>query len=911
MTKSVIRTPDQRLRVFVSSTLQELAEERRAAREAIEQLHLAPVMFELGARPHPPKELYRAYLDQSHIFIGIYWQKYGWVAPDMDVSGLEDEYNLSAGKPKLIYIKSPAPDREARLKGLLDRIKGDNVSYKYFGSADELRGSIADDLMMMLTEHFEMSGAAAPQPIGPAAPSRPALPTPPTPLIGRDRELTDLLNLICAEEAALITLTGPGGTGKSRLALQVALETTDHFSDGVYFVALAPISDPQLVAPTIAHTLGLREAPDSHSIEAALLNYLRDKHVLLLLDNFEQVFEAAPVVADLLQACSRLKIIVTSRAPLRLRGEREWPVATLALPDIKHLPELTQISQYAAVQLFIQRARDVKPDFTVTNENAPAVAEICYRLDGLPLAIELAAARIKLLTPQAMLTRLDHRLPLLTGGARDLPVRQQTLRSAIEWSYNLLDDQARTLFRRLAVFVAGWTLAAIEHVCNFDGELGQDVLDELEYLVDNSLLRRTETPDGEVRFSMLATIREYAWERLNEANEVDELRLQHAQYYLELVEETIPYQFNRFPESWMLRLIAENDNLRAAVRWISKSADDSDMMLRMVYAAAWFWFLNGQLSEGYAWCRAALERTAAKGDTLARGKAFLGAGGLGFTIGKYVEARDDLAQSIAIARRFNEPQLLSYALTYYGLILTGLGDYAAAMQVCRENLELTDHLQHDWPKALTLRILGDNEVGLNGVEAARPWYAEAIRLARRIGDPWLLAISLRSAALVDAVSGDFELTRTLFEESIALSRKVGDRWGLSYNLVGYGYAAVHAGRIPEAQRLLREGYAMAREVDSVTALCLTLIGFAGLATACQDAARAARLFGAADGLLATITVRWWPTEALVYHHFVSLARAQLDEATWTELHTAGRALSLSEAIALAQETAGPLKPRGH
>jgi len=854
MTKSVIRTPDQRLRVFVSSTLQELAEERRAAREAIEQLHLAPVMFELGARPHPPKELYRAYLDQSHIFIGIYWQKYGWVAPDMDVSGLEDEYNLSAGKPKLIYIKSPAPDREARLKGLLDRIKGDNVSYKYFGSADELRGSIADDLMMMLTEHFEMSGAAAPQPIGPAAPSRPALPTPPTPLIGRDRELTDLLNLICAEEAALITLTGPGGTGKSRLALQVALETTDHFSDGVYFVALAPISDPQLVAPTIAHTLGLREAPDSHSIEAALLNYLRDKHVLLLLDNFEQVLEAAPVVADLLQACSRLKIIVTSRAPLRLRGEREWPVATLALPDIKHLPELTQISQYAAVQLFIQRARDVKPDFTVTNENAPAVAEICYRLDGLPLAIELAAARIKLLTPQAMLTRLDHRLPLLTGGARDLPHRQQTLRNTIDWSYDLLDEDGQRLFRRLAVFVGGWTYETAEAVTNADNALGVDMLDELQLLVDNSLLISRET-NSTLRFNMLGTIHDYAQEKLLECGEADVMARQHAATYLALAEEAEPNLMGPDQVQWLNRLEVERDNLRAALNWCAQA--DRDTGLKIAVALYRFWEMHSHIAEGRTWLESYLARTPEA--SVLRGRALNSAGAFCDYQGDYPTARRYFEEALSIFKAQNDQRRVAASLN---------------------NLAMATAFQLDFAKARAL-------------------FEESLTLKRATGDIWPIANALDNLSRASVYQHDYESARRYAAEAVTLFRQVGDRTGTAISLGNVADALMHLGDYAGARAAMAESVTLLSEVGEKDGIADSLERFAMLAVLQSEAARAATLFGAADRLRREIGTRPVPPDQVELDEHATQARAQITPEAFDEAWRVGEALTMEEAVQIA------------
>jgi predicted ATPase len=311
-------------------------------------------------------------------------------------------------------------------------------------------------------------------------------------------------------------LTGAGGTGKSRLAIQIGLEMLNHFKDGVYLVMLEPISDPDLVISTIAETLGIRESPGSQPIGEMLKEYLRDKQILLLLDNFEQVVEAAPSVAELLEACPKLKCIATSRAPLRLRVEKELPVPPLTVPSLQKFNKLENLSQYAAVELFIQRAQAVKPDFSVTNANAPAVGEVCYRLDGLPLAIELAAARIKLLTPQGLLTRLENRFELLRGGTRDLPERQRTLRSAIDWSYNLLNEGEKKLFRRLSIFVGGWTLEAAETVCDINGDLAKNLDDTLSSLIDNNLVIQLQEYEDEPRFGMLSTIHEYAIERLNE-----------------------------------------------------------------------------------------------------------------------------------------------------------------------------------------------------------------------------------------------------------------------------------------------------------------------------------------------------------------------------------------------------------
>ncbi len=454
----LIRTPDQRLRVFVSSTLQELAEERTAAREAIAQLRLAPVMFELGARPHPPQELYRAYLDQSHIFIGIYWQKYGWVAPEMTLSGLEDEYNLSGDKPKLIYVKAPAPEREVRLHALLDRIRADDrVSYKPFAAAAELRDLIENDLALLLTEGFE--AAARPQvEAAPQATPPTNVPIPRNPLIGRERELQTACASLLRDDIYLVTLTGTGGTGKSRLTLEIALQLRADFPDVVFLVRLSIVKSHTRVVAAIADALDLREASGGQPLTDALIDHLREKRLLLILDSYERVMAAISLVIQLLEACPWLKILVTSRMALHVRAEKELSIPPLALPVRRTTLSLEQVSQSAAVQLFVQRAQSVNSEFALTSKNAALIAEICQRLDGLPLALELAAARTRLLSPPMLLARLEHRLELLRGGTRDLPARQHTLRSAIDWSYDLLNENARLLFCRLAVFVGGCRL---------------------------------------------------------------------------------------------------------------------------------------------------------------------------------------------------------------------------------------------------------------------------------------------------------------------------------------------------------------------------------------------------------------------------------------------------------------------
>ena len=388
------------------------------------------------------------------------------------------------------------------------------------------------------------------------------LPMQPTLLVGREREVEDVRGRLLAPEVRLLTLTGPGGTGKSRLALQSAADLIEEFEDGVFFVALATLTDHTLVTSSVAQVLGVRESGDQPLLEG-IKDYLQDKRLLLVLDNFEQVLEAAPQAGEILSAAPRLKVLATSRIPLGIYGEREYAVPPLAIPDPKRLPTLEVLSQYEAVRLFIERAEATKAGFEITSENAPAVAEICARLDGLPLAIELAAARIKLLPPSSILARLTNRLKLLTGGARDLPERQRTLRGAIEWSHTLLDEGEKTLFARMAIFSGGRTLEAIEAVCDAQGDLPMDAFDSVSSLVDKSLLRQEEGPEGEPRFMMLETIHEYAREKLRESGEAEEIGHAHARHFLGLAEEaelTGPEQ-----AWWLERLEAEHDNLRTTL----------------------------------------------------------------------------------------------------------------------------------------------------------------------------------------------------------------------------------------------------------------------------------------------------------------------------------------------------------
>lgn len=683
------------------------------------------------------------------------------------------------------------------------------------------------------------------------------LPAQSTPFIGREQDVADVRQRLLRDDTRLVTLVGPPGIGKTRLSLQVAAEVRDRFADGVFFIPLAPVTDPDLVAPTIGQILGLKESgrltPMDH-----LCDYLRFRLMLLVLDNFEQIIVASPLVARMLATCPLLNLLITSRMPLHLRAERQYPVPPLTLPDLNRLPPAEELSQYAAIALFADRAGAVKHDFTITEENASAIATICRRLDGLPLAIELISARIKMLPPSELLSRLGGPLLLQSNGLRDVDDRQRTLKNAIEWSYNLLTLKERSLFARLGVFVGGWTLEAVESLQNRMGAPSRaSTLDLLALLVDRSLVMQLHF-NGETRFTMLETIREHALDRLEVSGETEATRLHHATYYLSLIEAVSP-RLHTSAER-VDHIEREYDNLRAALRW-SLDRGQIEIAYRLAFALIWLWVIHTwHLSEGRKWQSRVLA-AARKADLPPLVHAHLNqdAGILAYLQSDFITARAFHQQALVFARASKDRAMIAHALH-------GLSNAAMNQGQYEEVTTLLD---------------------------------ECLPLARETGEKWLEAMALNNLAEVARLQGDFEGAEQMYETGLRLLGELGDRYFTPIILDGLGTLAQYQDDYERALKIHTQCLTLGREMGDKRIIALALEKLAGVAAGQGKAERAARLLGAAEALREAIYV---PVEAIDredYERFVAMTCAKLDEDVLADNWAKGRALGLEQAITLA------------
>ncbi len=760
---------------------------------------------------------------------------------------------------------------------------------------------IANDLALLLTERFTRT------PTTPTDPRLPPLPRPRSRLIDREQELAQARAQLMRQDVGLVTLTGPGGVGKTRLALEVAAELAPQFAVGAAFISLASLTDPTLVLPTVARGLGLTETGTEGVLNERLLEYLRPREVLLVLDNTEHLIATtAPLAAQALSLAPRLKLLVTSREPLRVRDEQIVPVQPLALPDPAQVPDLANLAETPSVALFVERAREANPAFALTADNAATIVELCQRLDGLPLALELAAARLSLLTPSALLQRLSHRLPLLSRGARDLPQRQQTLRTTIAWSYDLLEAGEQHLFRRLAVFVGGFTLEAVQAIC-FPDAPGVQVddegatLEQLAELLDKSLVQGQQGTHGEPRFSMLETIREYAGEQLVTSGEEAAVQEQHVQYFLRLAEDAMPHLSRPAErENWLERLESDDANLRVALAWCEAKPDAVETGLRLAGALSMYWFLRGSLHEGRTWLEALLAGSGSLDRSVARGWALLGVGRLAFYEGDFAAAPQE-EEALSIGREVGDKRLLAYPGLFLGMIRVYQGNIEAARSLLEESLSLVKELGNAEGEALALFTLGAAAYRSGDLATARTQWEESLRLYQAQGDVQFAPMVLSALQGLLSTQGDQELARSLHQQSLPLMQQAHDRGTFGLLQINTGDLYHHYGEEHMAQASYREGLRLWQDMQQVEqrlGIVKGLAGLAEIAAAQGQAERAGRLFGAASRLLPATS---YYREELPRRS--AAARAQLDAATFEAGWTAGQAMTEEQAVTLVLQDA--------
>jgi predicted ATPase/class 3 adenylate cyclase len=1085
----VILTPDQRVRVFISSTLEELAAERAAARRAITRLHLVPVYYESGARPHPPRSMYRAYLAQSQVFVGIYWQRYGWVAPGMDISGLEDEYRLAEGKPMLLYLKSPAPELEPRLAALIDAIEEAGVtSYRTFATARELERLLAHDLAVLLSESFAGAAAGAEAPpageelagartlsflftdvegstallrrlgdgdhatvladhhrlirealaahggrevniqgnavfavfgtargcaaaaiaiqqaiaayswpagemlrvrigihageaeqtatglmgmevdrgariaavahggqilvsaaaaalLGDTVPDgaslrdlgrhrlkdlgRPEqifqldapglaaafpllksldnprlpnnLPAQASSFVGRDAELSGVSELVATSR--LVTLTGASGSGKTRLALQVAAGLLDGSGDGVWFTDLAPVADAGLVARTVANVLGvLPEA--GRGVTDMLAEAIGERSLLILLDNCEHLIDGCAKVADaLLRACPNLALLATSREPLGIDGEQIYRVPTLATPGPDD--DLPAIRGSEAVRLLADRAARAGAQLVLDESTAPVIAQICRRLDGIPLAIELAAARLRVMSVTELDARLDQRFSLLTGGSRAAPPRQQTLLATIDWSWELLTGAERDMLARLSVFVGGFDLTACETVGA--GIAVGEVVDLLAALVDKSLVQFDEAGGGPARYRLLETVRQFAAQRLDEqgSNATDGVGARHRDYYLTLAETAAPELIASDQAAWLDRLDAELGNLRAAIAFSQRHADP-EPGLRLAASLRIFWSARGHAAEAADSLRALLDLPAAKEPGAARAQALATAATL---VEQPAAADAYCAEAMRIAEVMGDDHLIADIVAIRAFRLIRAGQNAAALPLVENALGLAHRLGD---RHLTARLLYDRSDALDSegdhAAAARD-AAESLDLFRQLGDLRETGRVLSNLAYDEVAAGKLEPARAHLNESLGIHRELKDKHGVVYASLNLGIAEYLSGSQAAAAGLFAESLQLARRLFLSEGMGYALLGLAMIRDSPEAADRSARLHGAADNALDSLGRTPQPLETQLRDADRERLRAAMGTQAFEAGYAAGRALTIEEAIEMALREKSPVGGR--
>lgn len=719
-----------------------------------------------------------------------------------------------------------------------------------------------------------------------------------TSFVGRARERSELKALLAG--GRLLTLTGPGGGGKTRLALQVAAEMIDQFPDGVFFITLASITDPEIVPLAVAQALNIPETPGRLIVDS-LKDYVHNKTMLLVLDNFEQVIAAAPFIVELLMSCQELKVMVTSREGLRISGENEYPIPPLELPTPAQSQSLEAISQCSAVQLFFQRARLVQPDLQITDETGPAMAEICRRLDGLPLAIELAAARVKLLPPRVMLERMGRPLAFLTEGARDLPKRQQTLWGAIAWSYDLLDENEQRLFRQVSVFVGGCTIDAVEAVVGDPSEHAA-MLDSLGSLLDKSLLKKADGEKDEPRFVMLETLREFGLEQLEASGEQDHIRRRHARFFLALAEQAEAGLESVEQVRWMNQMEQEHYNLLAALEW-SRAAEEgaSEICVRLASAMGFFWEARGYISEGRERLAEILLMPSAQERSIARARLLARSAELAYRQSDFPSTNHFASESLDIYREIGDRQGMASALIKLGNAATELGNYAAASKYLAEALALLRERGDRHGTARALISFGWVALRSGNYALAKGRLEEALAISREAGDTRSMGFELAGLGEVALRQENYPHANQLVQESLELRKLLGNKWGIGVSLGILGWIAMREENWERAQALLGESLEVRQEIGDLSGIAWCLERLAAVAMARGEVEKTVRLFGRAAALRVGIHSVIDPSDKPAYESKIRVLRARLGKAQFAELWEEGRVMPPEQAAVYALE----------
>jgi predicted ATPase/class 3 adenylate cyclase len=721
------------------------------------------------------------------------------------------------------------------------------------------------------------------------------LPTQLTPFVGREENLHAVYTLLMQKHVRLVTLTGPGGVGKTRLALQVAANVADAFEDGVYFVELETVREASALTSVIAKTLRIRDTGDQPGIE--LLQASLKGHILLILDNFEQIVDAAPLLLELLMACHQLKILVTSRAALHVSGEYEYYVAPLLVPTMKPPFNLAELAQNEAVSLFIQRARTGKPDFQLTRTNAASVVAICTELDGLPLAIELAAARINLLPPQALLKRIGQRFKLLTGGERDRSARQQTLRGAIAWSYELLDAHEKILLEQLSIFTEGCTLEAIEAVCTAAEEPDHDLLDTLYSLMNKSLLQQHEQENGEPRFVLLHSVREYALEQLQKKGETESLQQRHARYCLELAEQGASDLTGSEQKLWQVHLEQEQQNLEAALQWYT-AQKQTELGLRLAGALWPFWLMHGHLQQHYVSLTKLLNASDVSTVSIpVRARAFEGASRLALRLNKSEHAAAYAEEMLQLGQALDDKEIISSAYIMQADIAMRQGDSQQAVQLLEQSLQIRRALGDRHGMASLLNNLGNLELGQGHLDRAATLQEKSLALLREAGDERGIARVLTHLAKVELLREHYEQATILYEESVKRCRASGDAQGTATALFSLGMVAFCQNNYAQAIKLYKESLMQFRDLDDQSGIAICLGEIAQIASIWQQFEHATRLFAQAQSVNQPLRETSSHYKATAKDDLIETLRHSLGKTLFEVLWETGSVMTLEEAIA--------------